>query len=77
MGGVECLYTALTLKGAYLPKIGSECLTSEYILKVALNRVVALTKNKSGHGIPIQKVTKVYLYEELRKIDFGKPLGFD
>ena len=40
VGGVKCMYIACTLKGYYLPKEGSSCITSEYLLSVALEKVV-------------------------------------
>ena len=40
IGGVECLYTALTLDGLYLPKINSDCVTADYLLKAALKKIL-------------------------------------
>ena len=53
MGGIECLNTALTLKGLYLPKISSDCINANYLLGAALNMVFNLSLEKSGHGIAL------------------------
>ena len=53
MGGVECLYTALTLKGLYLPKVSSDCINAKYLLGVAFNKIVNVSVEKSGHGISL------------------------
>ncbi|CAD8176141.1 unnamed protein product [Paramecium pentaurelia] len=76
VGSLKSSYTGLVLKGYYLPKLKSACITSEYSLGVALMRVFICQAKDIKIAYLIKQAKKIDLYRELHQL-VGQEIDLD
>lgn len=68
LGGLKAFYTALIIKGFYLPAFESSCIKISYLLGVATGKFLCFKSSEIVISHPLRNFTKIELFIELEKI---------